>query len=106
MGDNQFRDVTKKMLKCPFCGREAKMMIGPDIWIRCNNCGADGPMKGSNEAAIEAWNKRKPIEQIVEQLHEEREESKNFGEACLYDRAYGEVSAFSKAIEIVKGSAE
>ena len=45
---------------CPFCGGNLPMtrkVLG-EAWVECHECGADGPMKDSEEEAEEAWNQR------------------------------------------------
>lgn len=53
--------MTNKLKPCPFCGRENLIIIFDDYnnsAVFCNKCGAEGPLKGTEEGAIEAWNRR------------------------------------------------
>lgn len=49
---------------CPFCGsRKSKLGayegVGESIhFVICLGCQADGPVRNTEEAAIEAWNRR------------------------------------------------
>ena len=43
---------------CPFCGREAKKMIGPEEWIECSVCHACTAMHSDIKYAILDWNRR------------------------------------------------
>lgn len=48
-----------KIKPCPFCGgTNAYYIYAPDCWVRCPDCGANGPERSSIEQAIEAWNWR------------------------------------------------
>lgn len=94
---------------CPFCGGEAVVHVNDGVRVICRECGAsskglvDGYSQGrpngsAIKAVVTAWNTRKPMERIVEQL----EEMGNI-----------KFSSFSKpliavedVIEIVKGGAE
>lgn len=99
--------------------------------VRCNRCHARGctasgevgnysfgtpksdNLKTEQEIeamAIKAWNKRKPMDRIVEQLEEEKEKIRNT--ACWLEKEglmtvsrnhYNRAYAFIHAIEIVKG---
>lgn len=74
---------------CPLCGGEVQMRTmyveRDDLfqeYIVCNHCGLYfyGSMDGlSAEGLQNEWNTRKPMERIVEQLEEFREEAKQFG---------------------------
>lgn len=49
---------------CPFCGGEAAHKTSGPIerykphWVKCNDCGGEGPVRESKKDAIEAWNRR------------------------------------------------
>jgi hypothetical protein len=99
---------------CPFCGGEAETYeceTSNDIYdidtlgyvdteyymvygVGCCNCGCVIAEMKTEEKAIEAWNTRKPMERIVEQL----EELKKFG--GLKQLVYNQ--AVCDSIEIVK----
>ena len=66
-----------KLLKCPFCGGEAKIdkTITNTVSVECTVCHASSRIilctEGDIEQkAIKAWNTRKPMENIVERLEE------------------------------------
>lgn len=95
-----------KLKPCPFCGGEAKVVIGPsvELWqhaVECKDCGANTGYKWGicpsvvENKAIEAWNRREPIDKVVEQLEECRDK-------CVFD---AEVHAYQTAVRIVKGGA-
>lgn len=67
--------------KCPFCGGEASLcncaVMQNDKWmwsIECAKCGVIIDRENKNDV-IEAWNTRKPMEKIIEQIEEELRES-------------------------------
>lgn len=85
--------MNTELKRCPFCGGEANMslFIGNHA-VTCTSCMGMilPPSCGwTKEEAIKAWNTRKPMDEIVERLEEE----KNCG-MDLIDTDY--------AIEIVK----
>ena len=98
-----------KLLKCPFCGGEAKIdkTITNTVSVECTVCHASSRIilctEGDIEQkAIKVWNTRKPMENIVERLGNKHNESTinyhNLKDAsCL-----GERHAYRNAIEIVK----
>ena len=47
---------------CPFCKSEDVYLVSETEieynWVYCKNCEAAGPMKETEEEAIEAWNRR------------------------------------------------
>ena len=53
-----------KIKWCPFCGEEAELKIMPyafgrkEYYVCCLECGASSEVYGSEEGAIEKWNKR------------------------------------------------
>lgn len=60
-----------KLKPCPFCGGEANIqednLFGTFIPY-CPNCLTQKGRFSSRESAIEAWNRREPMDKIVEQL--------------------------------------
>lgn len=69
-----------KLLPCPFCGEKAVVHVNDGVKVICRECGAsskclmDGyshykPDGSAIEAVVKAWNTRKPMEQIAEQLN-------------------------------------
>ena len=66
-----------KLLNCPFCGGEAELMIFNSeygtVTVGCTNEDCDitmGKAFFTDEEAIEHWNRRKPMTNIVEKLEE------------------------------------
>lgn len=52
-------DQTEDPKPCPFCGSEATMRgDGVLSWVVCDNCDAEGPLKATEEDALNAWNTR------------------------------------------------
>lgn len=73
--------MSETLLRCPFCGGEAKIdkTIANTVSVECTVCHASSRMilctEGDIEQkAIEAWNTRKPMQNIVERLEEEYHE--------------------------------
>lgn len=126
--------MTDKLKPCPFCGGEAfKRSYDRLIQIGCESCGytrgfcgiiqskidtgvpiryEGGKIstyewydKDAREKAVEAWNTRKPMDRIVEQLEEVKNEALCFtGTWGDQDDYYdGTVNAYEYALEIVKG---
>ena len=98
-----------KLLPCPFCGGEAE--VCGYYFIQCTKCGSSTLTHTNIEKAIQAWNNRKPIDDIVERLETLAEKAmKNSEKAAelghfyekhmIFNGAKG--TAFEKAIEIVK----
>lgn len=104
--------MQNKLLPCPFCNGEARLNYFesksqiPFYQIVCGECGCKQVPSIHREAALNAWNTRKPMESIVEQL--EKEIGKCFvGTWEDYDEYEdGRANGFERAIEIVKGGAE
>ena len=99
-----------KLKPCPFCGGEARKLcdlIDEIYFVMCLECRTESQTYDSLEEAIEAWNRREPIDKVVEQLEEKATEAdEGFS---IYEDNYigGEGNAFREAIEIVKsGGAE
>ena len=63
---------------CPFCGGEAEMLnYSPTEWlVHCIECdGMVEKWRETEEEAIEQWNRRTPMNNIVEKLEEESYET-------------------------------
>ena len=94
-----------KLLRCPFCGGEAELLKGQceiDNYVMCLECRSKTKLYNTKASAIKAWNTRIPMQNIVERLEEEVEESATDyydWEDISYLR---EKKAYQKAIEIVK----
>ena len=102
-----------KLLPCPFCGGKAVIKYhNPLVQVFCKSCGC-GTGATFEKLAIKAWNTRKPIDRIVEQL-EEYEDShliERDSEQCEHcaEKSYNDcegmdcsLCVWNKAIEIVK----
>ena len=101
------------LLKCPFCGGEAKLRHYEDIkkdfvsvyqyYIECTNCKTQSGWKANVEDAESAWNTRKPMETVVAELSETgRKFCENVG--CSKECENCEHGALMRTIiEIVRG---
>lgn len=94
-----------KLKSCPFCGGEAEtryLYCRP--YIICSKCHARIPCYNTYLKAVRAWNRREPIDKIVEQLEEII-----FSAECYNDDFDGtqidNLLCLGDAIEIVKGGA-
>ena len=99
----------KRILPCPFCGGEAKLMRFPKCErkyvVICENeqCMASvGNYSYSKEKAIKAWNTRKPLERIVERLEEQAEECRKYWQEFGDEDSFGGMNAYCAAVKIVK----
>lgn len=102
----------EQLKKCPFCGGEAEInLLLSNYCVTCTECmGSIFPAKGMTKAeAITAWNTRKPIEMIVENLEEAMErqwdyyyQAKSKGNIRQMDYSDGCAEGLTTAIEIVK----
>ena len=119
-----------KLLPCPFCGGEVRLMniddYGQEVcinyedeldvdcsFIHCYNCDMDFmPHTETAREVLEAWNTRKPMERIVEQLEKEIELAEKDQERCVmkalpyFDTAKGYATGINNALEIVKGGVD
>ena len=62
-----------KLLRCPFCGGEAELLKGQceiDNYVMCLECRSKTKLYNTKASAIKAWNTRKPMEDIVDELEE------------------------------------
>ena len=57
----------EKLKPCEICGnpkgtRDCLVMVdtGTATWVRCGDCGAEGPPAKTGAKAIKLWNKREP----------------------------------------------
>ena len=84
---------------CPFCGGEVEVKSRSSNFfdsvfeIVCRECGCRQAPSINKEAAINTWNTRKPMDNIVEKLEEEKSDC---GERTGYFKG------IEKAINIVK----
>ena len=105
-----------KLLPCPFCGGEAEMIKRKSnfpyihgVW--CIGCKCRTSFEKSEEIAIEKWNTRKPVDDVLERLEELMEKAmSNSEKAAELGKAYekhmifngAKGTAFEEAIDIVK----
>lgn len=104
-----------ELKKCPCCGGEAFITTGHIValWehkVMCCECGlqiARGGISPSHARAkaIEAWNRREPIDKIVEQLEDKAELTylNKMEERVGKKQTTGFALGIRAAIEIVKG---
>ena len=85
-----------KLLNCPFCGGEARNESCGNYWVKCAKCGSRGSVKNTKKEAINQWNTRTPIVNIVEKLEELKE--KGYAELTMVEVN----ELIDKAINIVK----
>lgn len=70
-----------ELLKCPFCGGEAKLVCrGFAYSVSCTRCSARTALKEDEQNAVRYWNTRTPIQRIVERL-----EGKSFWTESTFD---------------------
>ena len=68
-----------KLLPCPFCGGEVEVkscssnFFDSVFEIVCRECGCRQAPSIHKEAVINAWNRRKPMEDIVAELEYQKE---------------------------------
>lgn len=102
-----------KLKNCPFCSGEAKLWSGnidddySDVYydVYCTACNCMTPKFHTEESAITFWNRRRPIDKIIEQLEEII-----FSAECYNDDFNGtqidNLLCLGDVIEIVKGGTE
>lgn len=89
---------------CPFCGGEAEvnLLLG-NYGVTCTECmGSVFPARGMTKGeAIQAWNTRKPVDDVLDRLEEAKTKKFVSGiTASPYE--FGACHAMDTAIEIVK----
>ena len=102
-----------KLLRCPFCGGEAELIKRKSnfpyihgVW--CIGCKCRTSFEKSEEIAIEKWNNRKPVEDVLERLEEEYKAAADDMKRCLrenplqFDSAKGCAQGLYNAIKIIK----
>ena len=97
----------EKLKKCPFCGGEAELIKRKSnfpyihgVW--CIGCNCRTSFEKSEEIAIEKWNNRKPVDDVLERLEEECVEYKNTWNKYDDEVAFGQMNGMSNAITIIK----
>ena len=110
--------MNKELKPCPFCGGEAQIneryrsgtANRKMYWVNCKACGIS--QQNTNVSgyryqskAIDRWNRREPIDRIVEELEENLQiVTGNYAiERSGY--YYGKMDAYTRAIGIAKGGA-
>ena len=95
-----------KLKPCPSCGGDDIRCEDKDTKsFYCYECDLQSRKCETIEEAIEAWNRREPMDKIVEQL-EENWQIVRGNYAVERSRYYeGKMDAYDRAIEIVKGGA-
>lgn len=88
-----------KLKPCPFCGGEAKAYNGQVV---CTKCWSGSACEDTTEKAIETWNRREPMDKIVEQLEVEAKRWHESGREFDDEKELGVAGGFRYAIEIVK----
>ena len=71
--------MTDKLRECPFCGGNNVDVFNWEVTFQgdyfkayCKDCDFELKPQRTEEEAIKAWNKRSYIDEIVEQLEEEK----------------------------------
>lgn len=112
-----------KLKPCPFCGGEAGLRHYEDFnkdfssvykfYVWCKDCEVQSMPTANVERAINAWNTRKPMDDIVEQLKKKREQCfdssskiEETGNIIIADRYFYKAMGLVNAIQIVKGGVE
>ena len=87
-----------KLLNCPFCGGEAELIKRKSnfpyihgVW--CIGCKCRTSFEKSEEIAIEKWNNRKPVEDVLERLEKKIQPLHNVNWNA----------AIEESIQIIKG---
>ena len=106
--------MTDRLRECPFCGGEVYVSredcygnIDDNYLVHCDECGLQFGFINqfeSEEEAIKAWNTRKPMDRIVEQLEEEVKWAETHGTDKKF--RHGRISGLLTAQRLVKGGAE
>ena len=105
--------MTDKLMNCPFCGGKANVIEAKHreyqstYYVYCKHCRCKSMESQCLRDVIEAWNTRKPIDNIVEQL-EDANATDDFiqainGKECNKRERIVCGVALEYALEIVKG---
>ena len=97
--------MTDKLKPCPFCGDKLQHLGGGRYYAhQINGCILQHQcFEADDKEVIEAWNTRKPMYRIVEQLEEEAKRWYESGKEFKDEKELGVAGGFRYAIEIVKG---
>lgn len=95
-----------RLKPCPHCGAKLEKIKGWYAHPTTDCFNATVAFRADSEESIEAWNTRKPMDRIVEQLEkwkQEADEQYEDTDSELYKMAsVGKYHAYKQAIEIVK----
>ena len=101
-----------KLKKCPFCGGEAELLQGvTEIhnYVMCMHCYCKTQYYNTQKIAIQTWNTRKPVEDVVEALKKRIDHhislvnyEMNLGTIVDVEKHKKAIGVLDKAIEIVK----
>ena len=107
-----------KLLNCPFCNRQPRFRIydlkgykgNYEYIIRCDKCNIQfreddvytTPFIAKQEV-VNKWNTRKPMENIVTELEERKEDIAGYIDDDIF---LGEYRAYRSAIDLVKGGVD
>lgn len=73
MTEKNNRVEIEEIKPCPFCESEAELRQGHtvlDNYVQCKRCGCRTKVFNTKRCAVKAWNKRKPMDRIVEEVNE------------------------------------
>lgn len=91
--------MTKELRRCPFCGGEIERHRDSYYIDHKSSCFLfRNHVNFINENELEAWNRREPMDEIVQQLEEKYNHYSNMDSMV----ALGRRLAYKEAIEIVK----
>ena len=89
---------------CPFCGGEARNESCGNYWVKCTKCGSRGSVENTEKEAMNQWNTRTPMANIVEKLEEAEKKGSELMRKTHMDSHVlsGWGCAMKTAIEIVR----
>ena len=93
-----------ELKKCPFCGGEARFVETyiDNGFCECKNGCVEQCKTMSKKEAIQEWNTRKPVDDVVEALEKRLEEQFKLYAIAFDPEDRGAYDAYNEAIEIVK----
>lgn len=65
------KEQPNTLLKCPFCGGKAELLQGVTKihnYVMCMHCYSRTQFYNTKKRAIQTWNTRKPVDDVVEAL--------------------------------------
>jgi hypothetical protein len=109
MQNKELKKNSEVLRKCAFCGGEATLEDEPIGKGKClysvlceNDCVVQGTYHTTAESAINAWNTRKPAEEVVARLEECSKSHFNYWDEFDDEYSFGSMNAYMNAIAIVK----